>query len=318
MSMSRFMCALVSLVANFSVAQAIQVSVHPTADSTVDAINPDTAGSSGELLAAAEGAFGEPASTLSYVYTQFTLPDGLTGRDIGAINSVDLLFSRANPNTALNLTYYAYGVFDGVDAGTADDYVWNDGIGFFPENTEIRNFADTNELSYYSDPAESSFIGTIQSSSAGDPTAPFGLASAQTQTARDNFRALLMNDTDGKITIYTKVRQNFGVTALQPFESIEDVNQFTEPPTLVFDYEATGAGDFDRDNDVDGNDFLAWQRGESPNMGSSADLLIWAQNYGGPAPALAAASAVPEPATLAATVLGMLFAASRRRRQPRG
>lgn len=59
----------------------------------------------------------------------------------------------------------------------------------------------------------------------------------------------------------------------------------------------TGAprpGDFDDDGDVDGRDFLLWQR--DPNIGSLAD---WQANYGAPALAAitAASPAVPEPTT---------------------
>ena len=39
------------------------------------------------------------------------------------------------------------------------------------------------------------------------------------------------------------------------------------------------AGDFDHDGDVDGRDFLVWQRGGSPSPMSGGDLTIWRQNY---------------------------------------
>jgi hypothetical protein len=39
-------------------------------------------------------------------------------------------------------------------------------------------------------------------------------------------------------------------------------------------------GDFDDDGDVDGNDFLLWQRGGSPNGATSGDLALWEDNYG--------------------------------------
>ena len=39
-------------------------------------------------------------------------------------------------------------------------------------------------------------------------------------------------------------------------------------------------GDHDLDGDVDGRDFLAWQRGESPNPFSPGDLAAWQANYG--------------------------------------
>ena len=51
-------------------------------------------------------------------------------------------------------------------------------------------------------------------------------------------------------------------------------------------------GDFDEDGDVDGADFLKWQR--DPTIGNLAD---WQANYGA-ASSLAAAEAVPEPASL--------------------
>ncbi len=56
-------------------------------------------------------------------------------------------------------------------------------------------------------------------------------------------------------------------------------------------------GDYDEDDDVDGVDFLQWQRGQSPNPLSAGDLADWQTNYGaGP---LSAAAAVPEPSCLA-------------------
>lgn len=40
-------------------------------------------------------------------------------------------------------------------------------------------------------------------------------------------------------------------------------------------------GDYEGDGDADGSDFLAWQRGESPNPLDLADLSLWETNYGG-------------------------------------
>ena len=55
-------------------------------------------------------------------------------------------------------------------------------------------------------------------------------------------------------------------------------------------------GDFDIDGIVDGNDFLAWQRGESINSLSASDLATWRASYGNVAISPSNV-AVPEPAS---------------------
>ncbi len=72
------------------------------------------------------------------------------------------------------------------------------------------------------------------------------------------------------------------------------------------------AGDFDSDGDVDGADFLEWQR--NPAVGSLSD---WEGSYGTP-PALGASFAtVPEPTSLLLTCIGLLAAGlTTRSRQP--
>jgi len=52
----------------------------------------------------------------------------------------------------------------------------------------------------------------------------------------------------------------------------------------------TGGADFDDDGDVDGDDFLKWQR----DLGGATDLANWQTEYGAITPSL---SAVPEPGT---------------------
>lgn len=77
-------------------------------------------------------------------------------------------------------------------------------------------------------------------------------------------------------------------------------------------------GDFDGDLDVDGIDFLIWQRGDSPDGGTPDELAAWEANYGTqPPPLQASAAAVPEPASSLLAVLGLTaacWAAGRRRR----
>jgi len=68
------------------------------------------------------------------------------------------------------------------------------------------------------------------------------------------------------------------------------------------------AGDFDLDEDVDGADFLLWQRDMS--VGNLAD---WQANFGTTA-AVGAAAAVPEPSAIALALLAGSMLLSRRRK----
>ncbi|NOY40572.1 MAG: PEP-CTERM sorting domain-containing protein [Planctomycetes bacterium] len=65
-----------------------------------------------------------------------------------------------------------------------------------------------------------------------------------------------------------------------------------------------GPGDFDGDGDVDGFDFLKWQRGETSSPLSEQDLSDWEENFGTLNSGATAATAVPEPSTLLLLVLG--------------
>jgi hypothetical protein len=69
-------------------------------------------------------------------------------------------------------------------------------------------------------------------------------------------------------------------------------------------------GDFNGDGVVDGRDFLAWQRGESPDPLSSFDLANWQTHFGTGPGLLAATTSVPEPATGALALLAAVAIAA--------
>lgn len=73
-------------------------------------------------------------------------------------------------------------------------------------------------------------------------------------------------------------------------------------------------GDFDLDGDVDGADFLAWQRGVSTNPPSASDLVDWQDFYSSSTPLSARSSAIPEPSALLLGVLAILTGLAARRR----
>jgi hypothetical protein len=81
-------------------------------------------------------------------------------------------------------------------------------------------------------------------------------------------------------------------------------------PTLVLEYSSGLSGDLNADGVVDGNDFLAWQRGGSPSPNSPTDLAAWKSAFA--ATASASTAAVPEPTTTGLALLACLAATRRR------
>jgi hypothetical protein len=102
---------------------------------------------------------------------------------------------------------------------------------------------------------------------------------------------------------------NFGGTNLLITYSGGDGNDVTLLSALP--------GDFDLDGDVDGSDFLKWQRGESPRPSSAADLADWEANYGFP-PLTAVSTAVPEPASCVLLLAVLVVMATGRAQNCRG
>ncbi|MDZ4658814.1 MAG: pectinesterase family protein [Bythopirellula sp.] len=93
----------------------------------------------------------------------------------------------------------------------------------------------------------------------------------------------------------------------------------------VIEEPVVSSADFDGDGDIDGRDFLVWQRGfgldqQSDNSAGDAnfdgsvdadDLVVWQEQYGMAAPTLAAVL-IPEPASWILLGAVMLVASSRR------
>ena len=93
---------------------------------------------------------------------------------------------------------------------------------------------------------------------------------------------------------------DFVVYTDQGLADISQVISYT-----LADAPAGQAGDFDDDGDVDGNDFLIWQRGDSPSPLSPGDLSDWQAHYGAAPPPLVVANALPEPSSLLIASIGL-------------
>lgn len=92
----------------------------------------------------------------------------------------------------------------------------------------------------------------------------------------------------------------------------DDPRLFASITQNILDNLNVVSADFDLDGDVDGRDFLAWQRGESPSPLSAGDLALWQAEYGNPQ-LNAATVAVPEPSSLLLVLLsgGILLSRGR-------
>jgi hypothetical protein len=106
-------------------------------------------------------------------------------------------------------------------------------------------------------------------------------------------------------TTQVRVRATMLDGVLNPLPNPESFSQswFVDSFSLTAEDAPDVSGDFDGDLDVDGRDFLIWQRGGSPSSLSATDLAAWQSNYGAP---LVAVTTVPEPSSLALAALTLV------------
>jgi len=86
---------------------------------------------------------------------------------------------------------------------------------------------------------------------------------------------------------------------IQPITDTDDTLLLGSLPIGKFTFELLtpqpGPGDFDDDGDVDGEDFLMWQQGDSLDSLSTLDLADWRENYAGANTLSTISTSVPEP-----------------------
>jgi hypothetical protein len=131
-----------------------------------------------------------------------------------------------------------------------------------------------------------------------------------------DLRTVQMNDTTWREHVLTGTAPA-GTTQVRVGVRVDDVMTNVDIPFQTANFDdfsliAVSPGDFDLDGDVDGRDFLVWQRGGSPNPASAGDYAQWRMNFG-TGGATAAAGAVPEPSGLAAMLLAIACGVRSRR-----
>lgn len=129
-----------------------------------------------------------------------------------------------------------------------------------------------------------------------------------------------LTDVDDVAALYAA----FGGTAWRPDLNVDGIVDTLDVQTLLTQIVGTVNGDFDLDGDVDGRDFLMWQRnvatgtrydqGDADLNGviDAADLAVWQEAYDGLAVAnalgsISASAMVPEPSGLATASVFLLW-----------
>jgi hypothetical protein len=200
---------------------------------------------------------------------------------------------------------------DSLAPGEVDQFYLDGFNSFYSYNVEIDNTVGSSamaDLDFFT------FTGLT-------PGASF--SAEVTQSSFDGFDSILgwfddsgtlidTDDDDGFETLSLLMgtvpgngQLTFAVSGYGDDDFVGDHEEDAEYSLEVTLLSATQPGDFDNDGDVDGRDFLRWQRKQSPNNGSAQDLQAWQTNYGYNG-SLVATQAVPEPASLV-MLLGAIF-----------
>jgi hypothetical protein len=186
------------------------------------------------------------------------------------------------------------------------------------DTTDAANFSEVSLSINYG--AGGGFVDLDPDSDTGNPANPgiwnrLNYEGVHTRTITWDYSAILADIQDPNSPLAIDVTNGF----LEFIISTNDGGNYQSPVSYIFDNFTflTPApdfplGDFDEDFDVDGEDFLLWQR--NPSVGNLAD---WEAGYGTqPTPPLQAGlSAVPEPA--AAVLLMMAVSLGGLARGPR-
>ncbi|MCA9235189.1 MAG: hypothetical protein KDA44_06945 [Planctomycetales bacterium] len=198
----------------------------------------------------------------------------------------------------------------GVNSG---DEIVNGNVSLFKGDYEATFGVDLNNDGDMEDGYNywSSNFSTNMGAADGWVHVEWNLASGSAPTVPDTdgvayFPAPIFDDeTTFQYGFYPK-ESDFGLDA----DNIINVDNFQ----FEFLAPVVGPGDFDEDGDVDGGDFLAWQRGDSPTPLSADDLAAWQANFGGGGALASVAAGVPEPGSLLLAALSAALVVGARRR----
>jgi hypothetical protein len=210
-----------------------------------------------------------------------------------------------DPTGTMGASFGGSNDFSDTPPADVDDYAlngnqyWNGGVAIPTDPAEAINYgADVNSIT--TNPGLPLLAGLVMPRW-DSTTGEFADGSA---TIREAFVNLVMQY---GIPAGTSRGIDQSLPGLSPSVDILGNARGALPDVGAFEIVSAAGGDFDSDGDVDGRDFLVWQRNSS--VGNLAD---WQMNYGEDAlspfsttPATEVASPVPEPDAMVLVVIGV-------------
>jgi len=219
--------------------------------------------------------------------------------------------------------HYFVGITDtSLDSGGGDSWATLGAAEFPASFVEARNLVN--------DGTDALFLRTSATGTPGgthtliyevaikqyDDASGFDATSAA--TSNTGLRTLALGDTVGLSVAAASVSPLGGYDGTVSAGGINSMfNRFNRIGLYKLVTDVTvGDFDFDDNEDVDGADFLRWQRGDSPaGFLSPSDLADWEANYGDVGPLAAGVGAVPEPSSVVLISLALAGLASGWRRR---
>jgi len=212
----------------------------------------------------------------------------------------------------------AGGIFNSWATGVSADGAVIVGHGTSTSGTESFRWTSGGGMLGLGDLAGGSFY-SYASAASGDGSIVVGQSDSS-----NGFEAFLWDDSNGMRSLRELLINDYGLdlTGWDLWEAtgISDdgstivgrgSNPDGNPEGWIVNLSTVLAGDFDSDGDVDGADFLSWQR----NDGTAAGLALWENDFGAGGAALASSAAsVPEPSTTILVGFALLAFGVRRTR----
>jgi len=195
-------------------------------------------------------------------------------------------------------------------------YTFNPSFPDDPANYGIPGTQDEWNLNPTPEFTNSASFSAVDVSAAGENNANIGGAPITVAIDDNIINALITDENNRGLRFGPMFNFQFTNWKLWGEDVATDPNGPVDPALAPY-LEVTiipepgGPGDFDGDSDVDGKDFLLWQKGGSPNGITAGDLNEWGTNFG--TASVASLTSVPEPTTGLLLLIGACGILGRRR-----